>query len=428
MRKRWLKALVWVGLISVICAVFSFGVAAAEKKKVTVFYRQVGQGDYDWFAQAVAKYNQQSTAYVADVVQVASSEWLAKLPLMVLADTPPDLVVWVGPDVAAEYVPGDQLLDLDPLIKAEPSMAASLFYPSGMDAGKILGKQVFMTWSADPGQLMYNTTMLENAGLQRPDGLVRNNQWTWDYFLSYVKKLTIDKNGDKTPDQWGYTSGNWNWAPNWLSWIYGNGGELMDVAKRAALIGQPAAYQGLQWWTDLKNVHNVWGGNLLTGTAAFGTYFPSAIARASAGVNLGLVTNPARTAGAAAPHFLVAAGCFILKRGANTQGAWDLMKFLYSDDSMADFVRITKRMPMKRKLVSLWMDDFNKSAPGADMAIQALGTGRSLPYQNPPVAFTPIQNIVNAGIDKMLKNTDSVQNIALDMAHQIEVYMADVLK
>ncbi len=426
MRKRLLKVLVWVGIIGVV-AMASCGVALAEKQKITVFYRSVAQADNDWFNKQLEAFNKLNPAYTTEVL-VVGTDYLTKLPLMVLADVPPDLVVWVGPDVAAEYVPKDQVLDLEPLMRSDPAMAGSLFYPSGLDSGKIMGKQVFLTWSADPGQIMFNTTMLDEAGLTWPDQLARNNQWTWDYFLSYAKKMTIDKNGDGTPDQWGYSSWNLNWPPNWLSWMASNGGELMDVTRRKALISQPAAYQALQFYADLKNVHNVYGGDLLTGKAAMGTGFPSAIARAAKGVNLALATNPARTAGTTPAHFLVSAGCFILKRGANTQGAWELMKFLYSDESMADFARMTKRVVLKRKIVPIWMEDFQKSAPGADMAIQALGTGRSLPYQNPPVAATPIYNIVHASLDRLMKNLGSAQSISLEMAQQIEAYMSDVLK
>jgi multiple sugar transport system substrate-binding protein len=140
--------------------------------------------------------------------------------------------LWVGPDVAAEYVPNDLLVDLEPLMKADPSMARDKFFTNVVDAGKIMGRQFFFPWSSDPGLLMYNASYLQEAGLVLPEKLAKSNQWTWDSFLNYAKRLTRDVNGDGKPEVYGYSTWNWNWPPNWLSWMASNGGELVDPVKK----------------------------------------------------------------------------------------------------------------------------------------------------------------------------------------------------
>jgi multiple sugar transport system substrate-binding protein len=414
--------------VSVLCVMLICSVTGLAKEKVTVFYRQVGPADYEWFFRQAELFDQQSEQYELDIIEVIPQEYLAKLRVLLLSETPPDIVIWVGPEVAAEYVPQDLLLDLEPLMLAEPSMSRANFYSNALDTGRVLGKQFFLPWSIDPAMLAYNGRLIDEAGLASPAGLAKSKQWTWDTFLAYAKSLTRDVNGDGIPEVYGYSSRNWNWAPNWLSWIGSNGGSLIDPEKRAALISQPPAYEALQWFADLKNVHNVYGGDFLTGTAAMGAGFPSIVSRTSNNVELSVVTHPARRAGMEPAHYVVSAGAFIVKRGKNNAGAWELLKFLMANESMADFVQTTKRVPMKRSVTSLWVQDYQKTTEGAEFAVEAMSAGLPQPYQYPPISTMPMYDIVHAGMNKLLANQGSAQSIMADVGRQLEAYIASVLE
>lgn len=237
----------------------------------------------------------------------------------------------------------------------------------------------------------------------------------------------MDKNGDGTPEIYGYSPAWMYWIPNWYSWIASNGGGWVDVANRKALISQPAAYEALQWWGDLKNVHGVWGGDIYKGTAAMSTLFPSAAARMTVSARTGFAINPARRPGSEPVHYLVSAGAFLLKKG-NVQGAWEFLKFLHSDESMRDFVNTTRRVPANKKAMRFWVESFSQEADGGEQAVQAIATGRAMPYQDPPVTLTRLQQLINPAIDKLVKNNASAQAITADLGRQIEAYMSEVLK
>jgi hypothetical protein len=125
---------------------------------------------------------------------------------------------------------------------------------------------------------------------------------------------------------------------------------------------------------------------------------------------------------------MVVAGAFMVKRGNNVAGAWDLLKFLMSDESMADFVQITKRVPMKRKATPLWVQDYQKTTQGAESVVQAMSSGRSFPYQYPPILTTRLFDIVHLGISRLFKNENNAQVIMADVGRQLEAYMAEVTK
>ncbi len=72
--------------------------------------------------------------------------------------------------------------------------------------------------------LFYNQDAFDQAGVPYPtDG------WTWDDFLSAAKKLTVDKDGDGTPEQYGF----WFYGryAHIESWVYQNDGRLLNKDK-----------------------------------------------------------------------------------------------------------------------------------------------------------------------------------------------------
>jgi len=65
------------------------------------------------------------------------------------------------------------------------------------------GKQYELPYSWNPMVIYYNTARLKEAGLEPP-----KSDWTRDQFLEYAQKLTVDANGDGTPEKYGYAFDN----------------------------------------------------------------------------------------------------------------------------------------------------------------------------------------------------------------------------
>ena len=93
----------------------------------------------------------------------------------------------------------------------------------------------------------YNKDAFDTAGVAYP-----TEDWTWDDMLDAAQKLTI-RDGD-TVEQYGYAAGGW-W-PWWMSFIYQNGGEILD-ANGQPNVNTPEVIEALQFYNDLVYKYGV---------------------------------------------------------------------------------------------------------------------------------------------------------------------------
>lgn len=95
--------------------------------------------------------------------------------------------------------------------------------------------------------LYYNKDMFDQAGLDYP-----SSEWTWDDFLTAAQALTV-RTGD-TVDVYGFAAGDW-W-PWWMSFIYQNGGAILDDAGNP-VVNSPEAVEAMQFYIDLVYKYKV---------------------------------------------------------------------------------------------------------------------------------------------------------------------------
>lgn len=95
--------------------------------------------------------------------------------------------------------------------------------------------------------LYYNKDMFDKAGVSYP-----TKDWTWVEFLDATQKLTI-KDGDAVT-QYGFAAGGW-W-PWWMSFIYMNGGAVLDV-NGTPVVNSPEAVEAIQFYNDLVYKYQV---------------------------------------------------------------------------------------------------------------------------------------------------------------------------
>lgn len=97
--------------------------------------------------------------------------------------------------------------------------------------------------------LFYNMDMFDAAGLEYPD-----ETWTWDDFLEAAKKLTIQTDPRRAPEQYGFF-----WYGRYAQvepWVYANSGRILNENKTRVAIDENAR-EALQFLSDLTNVHKV---------------------------------------------------------------------------------------------------------------------------------------------------------------------------
>ena len=161
----------------------------------------------------------------------------------------PALSAKKGPDIVAMpaenlpvYASKGAFAKLDDFYASDATKKASL-NPSAVEMEKVNGSYYGVPTGFVPLSVIYNKTLFDKAGIS-------TFPTTWDEWVADAKKLTVDADGDGTPEQYGLalpdhaTVGNGVWA----SLFYGNGGELVDGAKSA--LDSTANTETLTYWAD----------------------------------------------------------------------------------------------------------------------------------------------------------------------------------
>lgn len=119
-----------------------------------------------------------------------------KLYAMMAAGQPPD-IFYTNTVIRDHLAAEGRLLDMR-VASANDSFIGRLWpdvYRQGLSADS--GLYSIGNWSFTAG-VYYNKDLFDRAGVQYPD-----SAWTWSDFLLAAKRLTVDRNGDGDPEQYG---------------------------------------------------------------------------------------------------------------------------------------------------------------------------------------------------------------------------------
>ncbi len=167
----------------------------------------------------------------------------------------PALSAKKGPDIVAlpaenlpVYAAKGAFATLDDFYGTDSTKNAAL-NPRAVEMEKVNGSYYGVPTGFVPLSVIYNKALFAKAG-------ITEFPKTWDEWVADAKKLTIDANGDGTPEQYGLalpdhaTVGNGVWA----SLFYGNDGALVSGSKSA--VDSAANVETLKFWADaVRNGH-----------------------------------------------------------------------------------------------------------------------------------------------------------------------------
>lgn len=174
----------------------------------------------------------------------------AKLLLMMLSGQSPD-VLQLDASSAAAFVDNGLLLELSPFIAADPEFRADDYFENVLQIARRGEKIYAVPLDFTPMVVFYNRRLFEAAGVPFPrDG------WTWDEFLAAARALTLEPAGGG-PKQYGFVFENR--MPQWMPWIWANGGEIVGPDGRSVLgyFDAPPAREAIRFLADLMLRHRV---------------------------------------------------------------------------------------------------------------------------------------------------------------------------
>ncbi|THV29064.1 ABC transporter substrate-binding protein [Glycomyces paridis] len=147
------------------------------------------------------------------------------------------------------YASKGAFASLDDFYADESSNTANLV-PGAVAMEEVEGEKFGVPSGFVPLAVYYNTALFDAAG-------VTEFPQTWDEWVSASKQLTVDEDGDGTPEQYGVVLPDHATVANglWPSLFYGNGGDIVDGGT--AVIDSPENAETLEFWSSAINADQI---------------------------------------------------------------------------------------------------------------------------------------------------------------------------
>ncbi len=361
-------------------------------------------------------------------VEVESVPWLRmfdKLLISTAGGRTPD-VSRVSSTYFVPCAAKNLLEDLGPYMANDKEFDIKDFYGPAVEGwGKYKGKIYAIPGDVDIYAMYYNKNMFDKYHIPYPDGT-----WDWNKFLEVAKKLSLDTNGDGKLDQWGCVPDQ-----TWQTYVWQNGGEVLNADGTKCVLDQPAAYEGLQWMCDLRLKYHVAPsaadaadigsqkmftngqiGMYMSGSWAAGIVFPKEITT----FEYDCAPMPK---GKERASFIGGACWGILKGSKHKKEAWELIKFMTSPSMQKHFAEKKQIIPSRRSVAESGAYLYLQAPPKNKKAfIDAIAYGHPLPRVecSPEMNFIIGSEITPATLGS--KTAEEVCKVAAKRANDLLMY------
>lgn len=295
------KALVASAIASVVLltvAGCSAGTPASGGKIELAFWHGYTEADGDVLNELVSEFNaSQDGIEITPTVKPWATLLDSALPAL-SSDNGPEIMALPAENIPV-FASKGALQPLDGWYDAADSGAAAL-NEQAVATGIVEGEKYAVPLSFTPLTMFYNKTMFDAAGVAVPT--------TWDEWVAAATALTIDENGDGTPDQYGLALQDHGTVGQgvWPSLFKSGGGDVV-TADGEAVIDSKENVATLTYWADAlaKNSFSPVG---LAGADADGLFSAGKVAMTlggpwmasvseGAGIDYGIAALPAGPAG-----------------------------------------------------------------------------------------------------------------------------------
>jgi multiple sugar transport system substrate-binding protein len=384
-----LSVLLVLSLLLTACGPKPGAEGADDRTKVVIF---VGLGtgtdphQISMQEELAAEFNASHDDIEIEFMIVPYEEAGQRLLAMIAGDTAPQLVGPMGVGSVAEGL--EMWEDISPYIAAD-NFDMSDFYSLSVDLNTYPDKVVGLPLGLYPSFLFYNIDAFDAQGLDYPPADFNDTSWTFDRLRQDALLLTLDANGNNaaSPDfdpenivQWGYDD-SWIDLRGWLApWGAERVGSPTSADYKTAVVNSPEWVMGLEWimngiWVD-HFIPDTAGQQAIEATGAdpFSSgmvamwnshtwYMSEGLYDLSFEIQIAPTPfNPEGTRIARA-H----ADIFAIPSGAkNKDAAWEVMKWLTSEENIVRVCEIYGCIPARQSVQASYVESLNTRYPGLD--------------------------------------------------------------
>ena len=238
--------LLLIGIILSIFLIFLSGCQGTVQKNDGVIYLSLWQSinppsNRDVFNKLVDKFNQTHPDVQVESIFIGQPQ-LPKILTAVVGNAPPDILSF-DPQLTGQFMQIGAIRPLEEWVDKLP--LKSEISPNLWEELKLDGHLWSIPLYTSNLGIFYRPKLFQAAGItQIPQ--------TWEELREVAKKLTIDRNGDNRPEQYGMLLplGKEEWTVfSWFPFLLSAGGEI--VTNNRPNLMNPGAIAALQFWQDL---------------------------------------------------------------------------------------------------------------------------------------------------------------------------------
>lgn len=181
-----------------------------------------------------------------EVMNLPNDGYDAKIQTMLASNDAPDIIQVA--ESSNSYASKGVFADLGQLAQ-DAGLNLEERFGGATEAYKWQGKLYAMPDRSGAMVLYYNRDMFDAAGVEYP-----TKEWTWDDFLAAAQALTVTGD-DGVVSQYGFAAGGW-W-PWWMSFMYQNGGRILDENMENVVVNSPENIEAINFYTDLVHKYKV---------------------------------------------------------------------------------------------------------------------------------------------------------------------------
>lgn len=201
------------------------------------------------FEQVFRIFHRENPDITVKMLPSVSAGFEQRIQTQMLAGKAPDIFFFqneIYPDWAQEGL----FYDLTEFAVNDPEFDSDAFFPQCMEEAWLDGRLYGLPLNCGASVIFYNKDLFAEYGVEYND-----ETWDWIAFLDAAKTLTRDTDGDGRVDIFGVQmvdNSEWSYPFVWMS-----GGRVLSEDKSRCVIHSPEAIAGLQWLTDIWNVHQI---------------------------------------------------------------------------------------------------------------------------------------------------------------------------
>lgn len=318
------------------------------------------------------------------------------------------------------------LAPLDPFLKSE-GKGISNIVPVLLKPLQWKGQQYGLPVGASGVIMMYNWQLFDEAGVAYPPKVWDDPGWTFERFVSSLKKLT-KQSAEGTIRQFGLAGPPWDsWITLPLSW----GSDWVDLDARKFLGDHPKTLRALQDFQDLGWVHHVMPQSGETGggrtgflngkvaMAGLGTWDLAPIAAAGVPMTMSpwFSVDNARPAGHIYPDGLV-----ILRDAPNREEAWEFLKFICMDPQGNALRTSGVSVPGVSAVGVNWMREQSAAHPrmNPSIIVEQAANYPAFPYIMKVTTYSEIAKIMSPAVAAVINNRKTPTQAMSEVAGPVQ--------